>query len=48
MRLGHDFLTRFTQYSKFDNINSRQQTVRYQVKIFFNATSKVDTSAMKT
>jgi hypothetical protein len=31
MRGGHDFLTHFTQYSKFDDTSS---TVRYQVKNF--------------
>jgi hypothetical protein len=24
MRVGHDFLTHFTQYSKFDNINCHE------------------------
>jgi hypothetical protein len=39
MRVGHDFLTHFTQYSKSDNKLS--STVRYQVKMFFKTMSKV-------
>jgi hypothetical protein len=41
MRVDHDILTHFTQYSKFDNINCHQLSGRYQVKIFFNTMSKV-------
>jgi hypothetical protein len=33
MRVGHDFLTHFTQYSKFDEYKL-SSTVRYQVKNF--------------
>jgi hypothetical protein len=41
MRVVHDFLTHFTQYSKIDNINCHQLSGRYQVKMFFNTMPKI-------